>query len=460
MPIVYTPTVGLACQQFGAHLPAAARPLHQRGRPRPHRRASSRNWPHATWRSSSSPTASASSGLGDLGADGMGIPIGKLSLYTACAGIHPTACLPVLLDVGTDNEELLDDPLYIGWRQPASARRGIRRARGRVRHRREASLPRRAPPVRGLRQRTTRSACWSVPRPASAPSTTTSRARPRSRWRASCRRSASRAATLGEQTLLFLGAGEAATGIADLTVDAMVATGCARPRRADAAGWSTPRASSSPRARTSPQHKRPYAHDHAPVATLLDAVKALRPTAIIGVAAVGGAFTEDVRARDGGAERAADRLRAVEPDVEVRMHGERRRTAGPTGARSSPAARRSSRSTSTARRSCRARATTPTSFPGVGLGAIARGATPRHRRDVHGGRAHAGRAGHATEDLRQGSLYPPLKAIRDVSAHIATAVAEVAYRRGLAHGAAPSDLLAIHARRRCTSRAMPRTSRL
>ena len=99
---------------------------------------------------------------------------------------------------------------------------------------------------------------------------------------------------LSEQTLLFQGAGEAATGIADLAVEAMVAQGmdAAQARRRcwlfDSKGLVvTQRADLA-------AHKQPYAHDHAPVGTLLDAVKALRPTAIIGVAAVGGAFTEDV----------------------------------------------------------------------------------------------------------------------------------------------------------------------
>src|SRR5215813_5890558 len=292
MPLVYTPTVGEACQKF-AHIFRSARgmylPISARGR----LQEILANWPEKDVRFIVVTDGERILGLGDLGAGGMGIPIGKLALYTACAGVPPQYCLPVVLDVGTNNPELLEDPLYLGLRQ--------QRVRG---DEYMNFVDEFVEAVQALYPK-----CCIQWEDFANLNAVPILARYRDKictYNDDIQGTASVALAgifaalritkqkLTDQRFLFLGGGSAGTGIAELISEAMAAEGLdlaeARHRNAlfDIHGLIVT-------SRTDlADFQRPFAQDHAPVTTFVEAVKAIRPTGIIGVSTVPKLFTREV----------------------------------------------------------------------------------------------------------------------------------------------------------------------
>jgi malate dehydrogenase (oxaloacetate-decarboxylating)(NADP+) len=436
-PLVYTPTVGLACQRFG-HIFQRPRGIFVGANDRRRVAELLRNWPHPA-KLIVVTDGERILGLGDLGANGMGIPVGKLSLYSACAGVHPKLCLPVMLDVGTNNAELLNDPYYIGLRR--------RRLRGPEYDELVDEFVNAAQDVfpgvviqfedfanhaafRLLRKYRDRICTFNDDIQGTA---AVALAGIFSALRVT-------GGKLTDQTLLFLGAGEAATGIADLVVSGMVAQGCpqAEARRRN---WLVDSRGLVVKARGElAEHKLAYAHEHAPIADFLTAIRTLKPTAIIGVAAVGGTFTHEVLQAMAQINKRpivfalSNPTSKAECTAEEAYHHTQGRALFACGSPYDPV--RLEVKTFVPRQGNNSYI-----FPGVGLGAIASG-TRRITDEMFMGAALALAHLVSEADLAQGSLYPALPRIREVSAQIAAKVAEVAYTRRLASGQAPHDVLA------------------
>ena len=246
---------------------------------------------------------------------------------------------------------------------------------------------------------------------------------------------------LKEQTILFLGAGEAATGIADLTASAMVAEGASE---ADARGriWLVDSKGLVVKDRAALNaEKMRYAHPHAQVADFLSAIKALKPTAIIGVAAVGGTFTPEVLRTMAAINKQPIVFALSNPTSKAECSAEEAylhtggRALFACGSPYDPV-------TMNGKTFVPRQGNNSYIFPGVGLGAIASG-TKLVTDEMFMAAARTLAEMVSETDLKQGSLYPALPQIRAVSARIAAAVAAVAYQRGLASGPAPNDLAAL-----------------
>ncbi len=292
IPILYDPTVADACLAFG-HIYRRAQGLYITRQMKGRIADVLRNWPERDIRFVCVSTGGRILGLGDIGANGMGIPIGKLQLYTACAGVPPHCLLPVLLDIGTTNDALRADPLYLGLREKPLSERGLDELTEEFMQAVQQVFPgccihfedwKGTDAIRMLERYIDRVLCYNddiqgTGSVALAGIITALQII---------------GARLTEQRVLFLGAGSAAIGIAGMIVAGMqrqgLAIDAARARIAmfDLAGLIEPS-----RTDLTPAQKV-YAHQAQPSTDLVKTIEAFKPTVLIGVSTKGGAFTREV----------------------------------------------------------------------------------------------------------------------------------------------------------------------
>ncbi len=292
LPLVYTPTVGEACLQFG-HIIRRPRGLYVSIARRGRVREVLRNWPERDVRFIVVTSGQRILGLGDLGANGMGIPIGKLALYTACAGVPPRATLPVLMDCGCNNEELLADPLYLGLRRKRPSEEELDEFVEEFMNAVHDVFPdccvqfedwAGTDAVRLLARYRDRYCCFNDDIQGTG-------AIALAGILAALRLTGGR---MTEQRVLLLGAGSAAIGIADLLTHALSAEGLSESEARRRVWLFDVNGLIESSRRDLADFQKPYAHQHQPTRDFLAAVESIEPTAIIGVSTMPKAFTRDV----------------------------------------------------------------------------------------------------------------------------------------------------------------------
>lgn len=438
MPLIYTPTVGQACQEYGRIM------RHPQGLfitedDAGHVGEVLANWPQNDVRVIVVTDGERILGLGDLGAHGMGIPVGKLSLYTACAGIHPAETLPITLDVGTNNQHNRADSLYIGLRRERT--RGekydafvdefVQAVKARYPHvllQWEDFGNKNA--FRLLEQYRTQLATFNDDIQGTAAVTLAGILSALRITRKS----------LAEQTFLFLGAGEAGVGIADLLVAALHEAGMpeAEARRrcwlVDSAGLVV-----ASRNDLAP-HKQAYAHAAPFVKTLLGAVEQVNPTVLIGVSGIPHTFDEAVvQAMTQRNERPiifalSNPTSQSECTAEQAFNWSDGRAIFASGSPFNPVVYGG-------KTFIPGQANNSYVFPGIGLGVVVSRAT-QVTDEMFLTTAMTLAELVTEDDLQHGRIFPPLTQIRTISAHIAAAIWESAAEAGVAREALPRDVVA------------------
>jgi malate dehydrogenase (oxaloacetate-decarboxylating)(NADP+) len=292
IPIVYDPTVGEACLTFG-HIYRRARGMYITRNMKGRMAEVLRNWPVRDVRFICVSTGGRILGLGDLGANGMGIPIGKLQLYTACAAVPPDGVLPVLFDIGTTNDALRADPLYLGLRETPPPTPELDTLVDEFVQAVQEVFPgccihfedwKGTDAIRLLARYKDKVLCYNDDIQGTAAVTLAGLTTALQIMDQ----------PLTEQRILFLGAGSAAIGLANLIVVAMQRQGLSLDEaRGRISMFDINGLLEASRTDLSPA-QQVYAHPAAPSKDFLQTIKAFKPTALIGVSTKGGAFTQQV----------------------------------------------------------------------------------------------------------------------------------------------------------------------
>jgi malate dehydrogenase (oxaloacetate-decarboxylating)(NADP+) len=292
LPIVYDPTVGEACLKFG-HIYRRPRGLYLSMKRKGHVRDVLRNWPERDVRFICVSTGERILGLGDLGTNGMGIPIGKLQLYTACAAVPPDGLLPMLLDCGTNNHELLDDPLYLGLRQPRPSTEDLDAFVDEFVQAVQEVFPgccihfedwKGTDALRLIARYKDKVVCFNDDVQGTGSVAVAGLVN-------AVRIAGSK---LADQRVLFLGGGSAAIGIGDMIASSMQLEGLSESQARDRIWLFDVNGLIEPSRKDLTPDQQRYTHRLPPSRDFVATIRAIKPTAIVGVSTKGGTFTREV----------------------------------------------------------------------------------------------------------------------------------------------------------------------
>ena len=292
LPIIYDPTIGEACLKFG-HIYRQNRGIYLSIERRGHVKEILKNWPEKDIRVICVTDGGRILGLGDLGANGMGIPIGKLQLYTAAAGVPPKYLLPMYLDAGTNNEQYLNDPLYLGLRKTRPATEDLYSFVDEFVEAVQEVFPKccihfedwTGVDAVHLLQRYRDNYCVYNDDVQGTAGTTLAGMINATRIKGT---------ELKNEKYLFLGAGSAGIGLANLLCSALVAQGMTLKDAQGRVNMFDVNGLLESTRTDLMDFQMPYAHLHAPTSDFVAAIESIKPTTIIGVSTIGGAFTKKV----------------------------------------------------------------------------------------------------------------------------------------------------------------------